>query len=283
VPDGGNSTTIDPTSTARRSPSRTPPTRSRRHRCRPRVLGHARALVGRAESTPLEDDEPEGTIPPSPLWAMKTGAHPVAPPPHTSATTGSAPSREADGTVYVIDDGRHHVSSDGESIDAECEYCLIGRCQIERYEQLASGAVPALDAFRRRRRDDGLRRGRRGGRRLVERLRRRRYDAPGDSRAPTGRRALLQRRRPRDHALLSGRLTGRSTSFGGGGAAARSFWSRRAARSPGASEPVSSGAARGPPLEQLGQPSLAARRSRSMAHGPRGEHEPGAPVPSARR
>lgn len=107
-------------------------------------------LVGRAESTPLEDDEPEGTIPPSPLWAMKDRRHIQwhLLPHHERHDRIRAVLGEADGTVYVIDDGRHHVSV-GRRIgsSAECEYCLIGRLPIERYEQLASGAVPALDAF----------------------------------------------------------------------------------------------------------------------------------------
>jgi len=71
----------------------------------------------------------------------------VAPLPTTSATSDPRRPREADGTVYVIDDGRHHISSTAIGSSAECEYCLIGRLPIERYEQLASGAVPALDAF----------------------------------------------------------------------------------------------------------------------------------------
>lgn len=107
-------------------------------------------LVGRAESTPLEDDEPEGTIPPSPLWAMKDRRHIQwhLLPHHERHERIRAVLGEADGTVYVIDDGRHHISV-GRRIgsSAECEYCLIGRLPIERYEQLASGAVPALDAF----------------------------------------------------------------------------------------------------------------------------------------
>jgi len=114
--------------------------------------------------------------------------HPVAPPPPPRAPRPiRAVLGEADGTVYVIDDGRHHVSV-GRRIgsSAECEYCLIGRLPIERYEQLAAGRSRAR-RVRRRRRADGLRRGRRGGVASSNVFDVARYDAPATSRAPTGR------------------------------------------------------------------------------------------------
>jgi hypothetical protein len=48
-------------------------------------------LVGHDVSTPLDEDEPEHTIPPGPLWAMKERRHiqwHLLPP--TSGTSGSA-------------------------------------------------------------------------------------------------------------------------------------------------------------------------------------------------
>ncbi len=68
-------------------------------------------LVGSDESTPLEEDEPEGIVPPSPLWAMKDRRH---------IQWHLLPSHErhervrdcvgaGDRAIYVVDDGRHHV------------------------------------------------------------------------------------------------------------------------------------------------------------------------------
>ena len=68
-------------------------------------------LVGSEESTPLEEDEPEGIVPPSPLWAMKDRRH---------IQWHLLPSHErhervrdclgaGDWAIYVVDDGRHHV------------------------------------------------------------------------------------------------------------------------------------------------------------------------------
>ena len=64
------------------------------------------------DATPLEEDEPEGTVPPSPLWAMKErahgGIHVFGHPARIRARAG-----EGDAAVFAIDDGPHH--------------CMIGR------------------------------------------------------------------------------------------------------------------------------------------------------------
>ncbi len=101
-------------------------------------------------ATPLEEDEPEGTVPPSPLWAMKERRHEqllhfFGHPERVRARIGSG-----DGTVYAIDDGGHHrmigrpvgATTDG------CVYSLIGRVPRSVYEDLASGTIDGREAFR---------------------------------------------------------------------------------------------------------------------------------------
>jgi hypothetical protein len=108
-------------------------------------------LVGHGESTPLEEDEPEHTIPPAPLWAMKDRRHVQW---HLlAAHERHERIRECleldDYTLYCIDDGGRHamigrrvgVSPDG------CEYTLIGRISRSRYEELRDEVVPLVDCF----------------------------------------------------------------------------------------------------------------------------------------
>jgi hypothetical protein len=111
----------------------------------------AHPLVGKDESTPLEDDEPEGTVPPCPLWAMKD---------HRHVQWHLLPSHErhqrvrdcvgaGDDAVYVIDDGAHHVMLGhrvGEKA-GECEYCLVARVPHQRYEDLRQHSVAPGAAF----------------------------------------------------------------------------------------------------------------------------------------
>jgi hypothetical protein len=108
-------------------------------------------LVGHDMSTPLDEDEPEHTIPPGPLWAMKERRH---------IQWHLLPSHERherirecldadDYTLYCIDDGGHHamiarrvgVSPDG------CEYSLIGRISRQRYEELRDEIVLLVNCF----------------------------------------------------------------------------------------------------------------------------------------
>jgi hypothetical protein len=99
--------------------------------------------------TPLEEDEPEGTIPPSPLWAMKERRHEqlfhlFGHPDRIRACIG-----EGDAAVYVMDDGSHHCMIGhrvGATLD-QCVYSLVARITKGVYEQLTSGAIDGRQAF----------------------------------------------------------------------------------------------------------------------------------------
>ena len=108
-------------------------------------------LVGSGASSPLEEDEPEGTIPPCPLWAMKQRRHIQwhLLPSHDRHDRIRDVVGTGDDTVYVIDDGRHHVMLGrrvGEA-QAEVEYCLLGRVEHEVYDELRQGRLPLANAF----------------------------------------------------------------------------------------------------------------------------------------
>jgi hypothetical protein len=108
-------------------------------------------LVGSVESTPLEDDEPEGIIPPSPLWAMKDRRHIQwhLLPAHERHDRIRDRVGSGDEAVYVIDDGHHHATLGrrvGRSPDP-CEYCLVGRVPLEYYQQLRRHEIPTTKAF----------------------------------------------------------------------------------------------------------------------------------------
>ncbi len=115
------------------------------------LRGAPEPLVGNPESTPLEEDEPEGIIPPSPLWAMKEKRHIQwhllpAHERHDRLRDCIGSGEEA---VYVIDDGRHHATV-GRRVGASgagCEYCLVGRVRRERVDELRLVRVPATDVF----------------------------------------------------------------------------------------------------------------------------------------
>ena len=99
-------------------------------------------------ATPLEEDEPEGVIPSSPLWAMKERRHEqwfhFGHPERVRACVGTG-----DAAVYVIDDGSHHCMLGrrvGATLDG-CEYSLIARVGKDTYESLASGAIDGRHAF----------------------------------------------------------------------------------------------------------------------------------------
>jgi hypothetical protein len=101
------------------------------------------------DATPLEEDEPEGVIPPSPLWAMKERRHEQWPhlfghPDRIRVCLGAG-----DGAVYVIDDGKHHCML-GRRVGATrdgCVYSLIARVSKDIYESLSSGAIDGKQAF----------------------------------------------------------------------------------------------------------------------------------------
>jgi hypothetical protein len=117
----------------------------------PGFLGEGEPLSEPEGSTPLDADEPEGTIPPCPLWAMKDRRHV-----QWSDLVGFPPQRirEAfavgDDAVYVIEDGHHHVivgRAVGTVLDG-CHYALVGRVPLSTYEGLRDGQLSAAAAFK---------------------------------------------------------------------------------------------------------------------------------------
>jgi hypothetical protein len=101
------------------------------------------------DATPLEEDEPEGVIPPSPLWAMKDRRHEQWPhlfghPDRIRACVGAG-----DAAVYAIDDGKRHCMIGrrvGGTADG-CTYSLTARISKDTYESLASGTTDGKHAF----------------------------------------------------------------------------------------------------------------------------------------
>jgi hypothetical protein len=117
----------------------------------PSLTGALEPLVGRDESTPLEEGEPEGIIPPNPLWALKERRHIQwhLLPAHERHDRVRECIGSGDDAIYVIDDGRHHAMF-GRRVGATedgCEYCLVGRLPLERYEELRQHRLPGSEAF----------------------------------------------------------------------------------------------------------------------------------------
>lgn len=108
-------------------------------------------LVGHDVSTPLEEDEPEHTIPPAPLWAMKERRHIQwhLLPAHEQHERIRECLEADDFTLYCIDDGRHHamIARRVGASPSGCEYTLLGRISRQRYEQLRDEVVPIGSAF----------------------------------------------------------------------------------------------------------------------------------------
>ena len=100
-------------------------------------------------ATPLEEDEPEGVIPPSPLWAMKERRHEqllhlFGHPHRIRACVG-----EGDAAVYAIDDGTRHCMIGrrvGATLDG-CVYSLVARVTKDTYLSLAGGSIDGRQAF----------------------------------------------------------------------------------------------------------------------------------------
>ena len=108
-------------------------------------------LVGQDVSTPLEEDEPEHTIPPGPLWAMKERRHIQwhLLPAHEQHERIRECLEADDFTLYCIDDGGHHAMV-GRRVGASpsgCEYSLIGRISRQRYEELRDEVVLLVNCF----------------------------------------------------------------------------------------------------------------------------------------
>jgi len=115
----------------------------------PRAM--AEPLVGKDESTPLDDDEPEGIVPSNPLWAMKIRRHTQwhLIPSHERQERVRDSIGSGDETIYVIDDGPHHVMLGRRVGECAwgCEYSLVGRVTRERYQKLKDHTVSPSDAF----------------------------------------------------------------------------------------------------------------------------------------
>lgn len=100
-------------------------------------------------STPLDEDEPEGTIPPAPLWAMKDRRHFFGFGGHGDAVRIRSALGLGDSTVYFIDDGRSHCMIGrrvGSSPDGSV-YCLVGRVTLDRYEKIEAAEATVIDVF----------------------------------------------------------------------------------------------------------------------------------------
>jgi hypothetical protein len=108
-------------------------------------------LVGHDVSTPLDEDEPEHTIPPGPLWAMKERRHIQwhLLPAHERHERIRECLEADDYTLFCIDDGSHHAMIARRVGDSPsgCEYTLIGRISRQRYEELRDEVVPIASSF----------------------------------------------------------------------------------------------------------------------------------------
>jgi hypothetical protein len=108
-------------------------------------------MVGHDVSTPLEEDEPEHTIPPGPLWAMKDRRHTQwhLLPAHERHDRIRECLEADDYTLYCIDDGRHHamIARRVGDTPSGCEYSLLGRISRERYEELRDEVVLLVNCF----------------------------------------------------------------------------------------------------------------------------------------
>jgi hypothetical protein len=114
----------------------------------PGTAGGTFPVTAPEEATPLEDHEPEGTIPPSPLWAMKErahgGFHLLGHPSRIRARAG-----EGDAAVYAIDDGTKHCMV-GRRVGATadgCIYSLVARVDLATWQALESHAIDGRSAF----------------------------------------------------------------------------------------------------------------------------------------
>lgn len=114
----------------------------------PGTAGDTFPVTAPEDATPLEEHEPEGTVPPSPLWAMKErahgGIHIFGHPSRIRAQTG-----EGDAIVYAIDDGSEHCMI-GRRVGATtdgCVYSLVARVDVATWRALESHAVDGRSAF----------------------------------------------------------------------------------------------------------------------------------------
>ena len=108
-------------------------------------------IVGHDVSTPLQENEPEHTIPPGPLWAMKDRRHIQwhLLPAHKQHERIRECLEADDYTLYCIDDGPHHAMIGRRVGDSPsgCEYTLLGRIDRQRYEELRDEVVGLANCF----------------------------------------------------------------------------------------------------------------------------------------
>jgi len=100
-------------------------------------------------STPLESHEPEGIVPPTPLWAMKDRRHFFGLHGHGDAERIRACVGSGDEAVYVIDDGRDHCMI-GRRVGATPggrAYCLVARVPLAAYQDMENGTTGTNDIF----------------------------------------------------------------------------------------------------------------------------------------
>jgi hypothetical protein len=114
----------------------------------PGTAGSVFPVTAPENATPLSEDEPEGIVPPSPLWAMKERRHEqwfhVGHPERIRACVG-----EGDAAVYAIDDGTHHCMIGrrvGATLDG-CVYSLVARVTHATFDLLAAGSIDGRQAF----------------------------------------------------------------------------------------------------------------------------------------
>ncbi len=114
----------------------------------PGTAGYTFPVTAPTNATPLEEDEPEGVVPASPLWAMKErrhgGVHLFGHPHRIRARSG-----DGDGAVYAIDDGAHHAMI-GRRVGATadgCTYSLVARVDRATWEALEAGRIDGRQAF----------------------------------------------------------------------------------------------------------------------------------------
>jgi len=113
------------------------------------AIGVSPLLFDPLDSTPLEARERRETIPSAPLWAMRDQmrSHRLLEP----GEPGRVNCRLGtdDSTLYFVDDGYEHCMVSrlvGRSPDG-CEYCLVARTSLYRYEQLRDGEVALAESF----------------------------------------------------------------------------------------------------------------------------------------
>jgi hypothetical protein len=117
----------------------------------PSLAMNPEPLVGHDVSTPLEEDEPEHTIPPAPLWAMKERRHiqwHLLPRDERHDRIRECLDAD-DYTLYCIDDGGHHAMIGRRVGDTPsgAEYTLLGRITRQRYEELRDEVVMLVHCF----------------------------------------------------------------------------------------------------------------------------------------